>query len=200
MNDLMASLIAVILGASVLWSATDGLQVVTTEGARRAEVRESPAPVPEVRLEMMDGTTEGLIGTDGRLRLVEFIYTSCPTICRSAGADLARLRDRLKSEGYAGQVRVLSISFDPQTDQVDHLRAYGELHEADHTIWSVARPRQEDLEALLKAFGVIVIPDGFGGYQHNAAIHIVSSSGRLSAILETSDIDGALTEIARILG
>lgn len=200
MNDLMASLIAVILGASVLWSATDGLQVVTTEGARRAEVRESPAPVPEVRLEMMDGTTEGLIGTDGRLRLVEFIYTTCPTICRSAGADLARLRDRLKSEGYAGQVRVLSISFDPQTDQVDHLRAYGELHEADHTIWSVARPRQEDLEALLKAFGVIVIPDGFGGYQHNAAIHIVSSSGRLSAILETSDIDGALTEIARILG
>ena len=200
MNDLMASLIAVILGASVLWSATDGLQVVTTEGARRAEVRESPAPVPEVRLEMMDGTTEGLIGTDGRLRLVEFIYTTCPTICRSAGADLARLRDRLKSEGYAGQVRVLSISFDPQTDQVDHLRAYGELHEADHTIWSVARPRQEDLEALLKAFGVIVIPDGFGGYQHNAAIHIVSSSGRLSAILDTSDIDGALTGIARILG
>ncbi len=200
MNDLMASLIAVILGASVLWSATDGLQVVTTEGARRAEVRESPAPVPEVRLEMMDGTTEGLIGTDGRLRLVEFIYTSCPTICRSSGADLAQLRDRLKSEGYAGKVRVLSISFDPQTDQVDHLRAYGELHGADHAIWSVARPRQDDLEALLKAFGVIVIPDGFGGYQHNAAIRIVSPSGRLSAILDTSDIDGALTEIARILG
>lgn len=109
MNDLMASLIAVILGASVLWSATDGLQVVTTEGARRAEVRESPAPVPEVRLEMMDGTTEGLIGTDGRLRLVEFIYTTCPTICRSAGADTCAAKRPLEERRLC---RAGSCSFD----------------------------------------------------------------------------------------
>lgn len=200
MNDVAASLFAVMVGTSVMWSATDGLRVVTTEGARRVAVRENPTAIPKVQLETMDGRAEDLIGTDNRLRLVEFIYTSCPTICQSAGADLARLRDRIKKEGYDDKVRVLSISFDPQTDQIEQLRAYGDRHGADHAIWSIARPRQEDLRTLLSAFGVIVISDGFGGYQHNAALHIVTSSGRLIAILDSGDIDGAFAEIVRVLG
>ena len=132
------------------------------------------------------------------MQLVEFIYTSCPTICQTAGSDLARLRDRLENDGYARKARILSISFDPQNDNVAQLRDYGERHGADRVIWTIGRPRQEDLDKILGAFGVTVIPDGYGGYQHNAAIHVLSPSGKLSAILDTDDIEGVLAEIARL--
>lgn len=199
MNDIMASVCAVVLGAGVFWSATDGLQAVTTEGARRIAVRDNPVAVPDIRLETMDGTYENLLGSDRRVRLIEFIYTSCPTICQSAGSDLARLRNRLVGEGYGDRTRMLSVSFDPQSDRIPQLREYGDRHGADRSTWSIARPQTEDVGMLLRSFGVVVIPDGFGGYQHNAAIHVVNSSGRLSAILDTDDIEGALAEIAQLL-
>ncbi|MCB1527899.1 MAG: SCO family protein [Hyphomicrobiaceae bacterium] len=198
MKEIFTSLVALVLGASALWSATDGLRVVTTEGARRVAVREKPVAVPNVKLQMMSGTFEALLGVDQRVQLVEFIYTSCPTICQTAGSDLARLRDRLENDGYARKARILSISFDPQNDNVAQLRDYGERHGADRVIWTIGRPRQEDLDKILGAFGVTVIPDGYGGYQHNAAIHVLSPSGKLSAILDTDDIEGVLAEIARL--
>ena len=41
-----------------------------------------------------------------------------------------------------------------------------------------------DIKRLLHVCGVVIIPDGLGGYQHNAAIHIVNPSGRLVRILD----------------
>ena len=36
----------------------------------------------------------------------------------------------------------------------------------------VARPRDaRQTAALLQAFGEVAVPDGLGGYEHNAAIH-----------------------------
>ncbi|MFV0367864.1 MAG: SCO family protein [Hyphomicrobiaceae bacterium] len=198
MREIVACLIVLAIGSSVLWSATDGLRVVTTEGARRVAIHDNPTALPDMKLQTMNGTIEELPGAGRRVLLVEFIYTTCPTICQSAGSDLSRLRDRLASEGYADSVRILSISFDLQNDEITQLRDYGERHGADHALWTIARPWKGDLDTLLEAFGVTVIPDGYGGYQHNAAIHVISPSGRLSAILDTGDIDGALAEIMRL--
>jgi protein SCO1 len=40
---------------------------------------------------------------------------------------------------------------------------------------------------LLKAFGVTVIPDGAGGFVHNAALHVVDRQGRLIAIFDIGE-------------
>jgi protein SCO1/2 len=37
---------------------------------------------------------------------------------------------------------------------------------------------------LLRSFGIVVIADGKGDFQHNAAIHIVNAEGRLSRVLD----------------
>jgi protein SCO1/2 len=43
---------------------------------------------------------------------------------------------------------------------------------------------QAKLDFLLKELGVVIIPDEFGGYQHNAAIHVVDRGGRVAHILD----------------
>ncbi len=195
MRAIMSSLFVVIIGSAALWQATDGLQALTAESARRISVAKTRPIVPDVDLETMSGTVTRLVDGNGKMTLVEFIYTRCPTICQTAGTHLARLRDRLKQHNLADRVRILSVSFDPTHDDVLALFAYGEAHGADGKIWTVTRPKPKDLAKLLKIFRVIVIPDDLGGYEHNTALHVVGADGRLAAILELDDVDGAITAV-----
>ncbi len=194
-----AALAVAVAGAAALWVATDGLAALTTEGARRlAAVRDTPV-VPPRRVQTMDGGREVLPAGDGRVSLIEFIYTTCPTICQSAGADMAVLRDQIAAAGLGAQVRLVSVSFDPETDDVPQLASYGELHGADGSIWTIARPDPADLPELLDIFGVTVIADAYGGYEHNAAILVVGPDGRLRAILDVDDVAGAVAAARRVL-
>ncbi len=199
MQAVWASLFVTTIGSTVLWCATDGLQAITAEGARRVSVARDKPTVPDVALETMSGSTTDLVSGDGKFMLIEFIYTRCPTICQTAGADLARLRDRLEVEQLNHRIRILSISFDPRRDGIRELSSYGTASGADGEIWTVARPSPANLSNLLDAFGVVVIPDGAGGFEHNAALHIVNPSGQLISILDTDDIDGAISSLRRAL-
>ena len=194
-----ASLAVVLLGAGTLWLATDGLAVLTTEGARRLSALRDAPVVAAHSVETMDGGRQLLPADDGRASLIEFIYTTCPTICQAAGADMAVLRDRIEEAGLGAQVRLVSVSFDPQTDDVPQLASYGELHGADGRIWTIARPDPADLSEMLDTFGVTVIPDAFGGYEHNAAILVIGPDGRLRAIVDVDDVNGAFAAARRVL-
>lgn len=199
MRAWVASLAVVVAGATTLWVATDGLAALTTEGARRlAALRDAPVVAPH-DVESMDGRWEVLPAGQGRTSVIEFIYTTCPTICQSAGADMAVLRDRIEAAGLGDRVRMLSVSFDPEVDDVPQLASYGELHGADGDIWSVARPKSAELAQLLDIFGVTVIPDAYGGYEHNAAMIIIGPDSRLRAIVDVDDVDGAFAAIGQLL-
>jgi protein SCO1/2 len=57
-----------------------------------------------------------------------------------------------------------------------------------------------ELRGWLDAFGVVVIPDGVGGYAHNAAVHVVGPDRRLVAIFDLQDIDGIVRKAREIVG
>jgi protein SCO1/2 len=173
--------------SAALWQGTDGLRAFTTEGARRLSVIEQPRPVPAVRLIDMRGREFSLPDEIGRAVVVEFIYTTCPTICVALGESFAKLQRQIPRVGLANGVRLISISFDLR-DGPEALRDYAEVHGADGSLWIMARPENEEaLSALLKTFGVTVIPDGAGGFVHNVALHVVDRQGRLVAIFNIGE-------------
>jgi protein SCO1/2 len=176
-------LLALVLAAGVAafaW-ATEGFRVVTAEGARRLAVERAPRPVPDVRLTDQDGRGFSFADYRGRTLLVDFIYTSCPTICGVLGDDFrGALAQRRNSA-----VDLLSISFDPEHDDREALRLYGERYGASAPRWRIAAPADErELARLLRAFGVVVIADGLGGFVHDAALYLVDPRGRLARILD----------------
>ena len=189
MKRMVPAVIVAAMGLAVLWQATDGLAAFTTEAARRLKVEHHPVHIADVDLTDYSGRRITL--PDGKLTLVEFIYTTCPTICQAAGDNFLQLRKRLQAASNADQIRMLSVSFDPIRDDNDQLAGYASLHGADGHIWTVARPRADAVPGLLKTFGITVIPDEFGGFQHNTAIHIVDRNGHLVAIVDTDDIERA---------
>jgi protein SCO1/2 len=145
--------------------------------------------MPDARLVDQDGSPFTLSAYRGRAVLVDFIYTRCPTICGVLGDDFANVLQLTKARRLSTPIDLLSIGFDPQNDGQEALRRYGERFGAKAPRWRVAKPIDEhELAGLLQSFGVVVIPDGTGGFIHNDAVYVIDARGRLARIL---DPDGA---------
>ncbi len=80
---------------------------------------------------------------------------------------------------------MMSVSFDPMADTLEALTDYGSLHDADGKYWTVVRPQLPDLAEMLDFFRVTVIPDNWGGYQHNVAVLLINPQGRFSGVFNT---------------
>ncbi len=194
--------------ASVAASAlTEGFEVWTTEGARRLAVAERPVAAPAATLAGTGLTgrnlPEVLTGSE-RVTIVDFVYTRCPGVCLALGSGFQQLQRALVMNpadglpGHAGRVergdvRLLSISFDPTHDGIFELAQHASRWRADPRHWRFATvPDAGQLQRLLDAFQVTVIADGQGGYDHNAALLVIDSHGRLVRIFDADETDVAL--------
>jgi protein SCO1 len=192
----LASAFVCAAGGALFWYGTSGFRGFTSEGARRADVARVPRSLPEVILEDEQGRVLSFARYRGRPVVVNFVYTRCTTICPLLSAGFQRL-----SRADATEPPLLSISFDP-SDSPERLREYASHYRRDASDWRFARVRGGDtasLGALLRAFGIVVIPDGRGDFQHNAAIHVISADGRLARVLDAGsspdDVARAVAEI-----
>jgi protein SCO1 len=179
-------LLALVLltGIAALSFETDGFHVVTSAGARQCAVERAPLPLPDAQLIDQDGRPFSLGAYRGRTLLVDFIYTRCPTICSARGDDFAHVLKLMGGARPAAPVDLLSISFDPSDDRAAR-QLYGERFGAKAPRWRIAAPVDaRGLAALLRSFGVVVIPDGAGGFIHNDAVYVIDARGRLARILD----------------
>lgn len=198
LRTLLASLVIAAAGVATLAAATDRFRAFTTETARRIDVREHPRVLPGVPLQTARGAHTDFAAMRGRWLLVDFIYTRCMTYCSVQGGEFARLQDRLAGPIARGEVGMLSISFDPAHDGPEQLAAYQRRSGDRGAGWVAARPVDAaGLATLMRAFGVTAVPDGLGGYVHNAAIAVVDPGGRLVAITDWDRPDEAVQFIAR---
>jgi len=137
-----------------------------------------------------------LLAHAGGATLVDFVYTRCQTVCLSMGSSFQQLQAALQADRAAGtisKVRLLSISFDGAHDAPDVLEAYSGKLQADPTLWQWVRvPKAEEQQALLQRLGVVVVPDGRGDYEHNAAFLVFDAQGRMVRVFDLAEQQLAL--------
>jgi protein SCO1 len=190
---------------SAAWLTHD-FQVWTAEGARRLEVALAPAATPAVQVDGPDMARQPLPQwlADGQsVTLLNFVYTRCETVCLALGSVYQQLQATLqaarKTDASANQVRLLSISFDSEHDSPQVLQAYAARLGADATMWRFLRvPDKQESRRLLAAFQVVVVPDGRGDFEHNAALLVLDQRGRLVRIFDVAEQQLAL-DYARYL-
>lgn len=125
------------------------------EGARpRAPVRRATAvyEVPDVTFRGLDGRAVSLkreLSREGPV-LLNFIFTSCTTICSTMTATFAATQAKLAG----APVRLYSISIDPEHDTPERLKAYADRFHADvsKARWQFLTGTIEDTVALARAF------------------------------------------------
>lgn len=194
------------LAVALAHRLTHGFQVWTDEDARRLEVALQPRPAPTVQVEgpgLPLSDLPAVLGHHGGATVVDFIYTDCQTVCLSQGSVLQQIQAELQATAQAdvpAPVRLLSISFDGQRDAPPALRAHGQRFDADPRWWQLVRvPDAAQEQQLLRQWGVVVVPDGRGDYEHNAALLVLDAQGRLRRIFDLEERTLALS-YARHLG
>jgi protein SCO1 len=186
------------VAVAVVWTLTAGMSSFTSESWRRASVSAAPRPLPMITVEDESGIRFALASMCSKVMVINFIYTQCPTICKGLGSTSSQLSRRFRDESL--DATVMSLSFDPMIDTPERLRAFKTAMEPTVSPWHLARPLGTGARTrLLSTFGVVVIPDGLGGYDHNAGLHIVDQQCRLVKVLDADDIDGAAAMVRKLV-
>ena len=191
--------------ASAAWLTHD-FQVWTAEGARRLEVALLPVATPAVQVQAPSGPSKPLrrlLADEQTVTIVDFIYTRCQTVCLALGSTYQQMQSSLQSaratDVAARRVQLLSISFDIQRDDQQAMADYAARLNVDAAIWHLVRvPNPSDLARLLADFQVVVVGSSQGDFEHNAALLVVDSHGRLVRIFDYADHQLAL-DYARYL-
>ncbi|WP_310626519.1 SCO family protein [Limnohabitans sp.] len=197
-RTLGVALCVIALGAGLLWKLTSGLQIFTSETWRRAEIASAPRALPDTWLEDERGQTFNLRSLCGQVMVLDFIYTRCPTVCKSLGVSSSQLAKHFTQTGQT--VTVMSVSFDPLYDNPARLHTFKQQTEPQPSAWRLARPvHNTERDHLLTTAGVMVIPDGMQGYEHNAALHIIDKNCRITQLLDMEDVEHAQRTVQTLL-
>ena len=124
-----------------------------TDGYEQASHASGKMSIPDVELLDQDGRKVRFY-TDlvkGRVVAVNFIFTTCTTICPPLGATFARVQKELGARG-GSDVRFISISVDPATDTPERLKAWGAKFRAAEG-WTLVTGRKPQVDELLRALG-----------------------------------------------
>lgn len=190
------SLLVLVTGLVVIFTATDRGHAFTTETLRRAEVAREPRTIPDLRLFDSDGkpmTLRQRLGDTQRIWIVDFVYTRCRTVCSSLGSVYQQLQRQIVARGIGAQVGLLSVSFDSANDDTVALHDYAIRMGLNPDLWDVVTlASASDRQRLLDAFGIMVLPAPGGEFEHNAALHIIDGKGMLVRIMDYGEPDRAL--------
>lgn len=195
----LALMLVLVAALALFGGLTRGFQTVTSDGARRIDMQRAPPSLDDIALVDSGGKALSLSGAaarPGHTTLVTFAYTTCIDICRTTASGLAYLQQELAARGMDQRIQLLTISFDPARDTPVVLAAYAKKMKADPARWTFAGVRdQSDLDRLLDKFGIVVLPDGLGGFVHNGAIFVADERGRVVRSYDVDRPDQALADL-----
>jgi protein SCO1 len=146
--------------ASVLLTLASGVvagEPVDTQPLRQASaggvIATRDYKVPDVRLVRDDGRSVSLPQemNDGRLVVLNFIFTTCSSVCPLMSQILAQFQQGLGAD--RDRVHIMSISIDPEEDTPARLREYAHKFHAGPE-WQHYTGTVEASVAAQRAFGV----------------------------------------------
>jgi protein SCO1/2 len=120
-------------------------------GSGTPDVNSSGMSIPDVELLDQDGRKVRFYSdlVRGKVVAVNFIFTTCTTICPPLGATFARVQREL-GERAGRDVHLISVSVDPVTDTPERLKAWGAKFKAGPG-WTFVTGSKPQVDELLRA-------------------------------------------------
>ena len=140
--------------------------------------------MPPFELTDQDGHNINLRSFRGHPFVLTFIFTRCPipNFCPLMSKNFAALQVAFEAgSAQLAQTRLLTISFDPEFDSPQILKAHAEHEGADPRIWAFATGDKSEIEDLTHEFSVYVQAEG-GTISHGLATALVDRNGKIIKI------------------
>lgn len=167
------------------------------ENQRNETTAKSKAPqIPDVEVLDQEGRKLHFYSdlVQGKTVAINFIFTTCTTICPPLTANFAKVQKNLTEQGE-NRVRLISVSVDPENDTPERLKKYAELFHA-RPGWTFVTGRRSELEQIWKAFNIYLAskqdhpPTVAVG---NDVTHVwnyasgLTSAGKLTTVIEATN-------------
>jgi protein SCO1/2 len=167
----------------------------------RGGVLEPAAKAPEIVLTDQQGRPFSLSEQQGRVVLLFFGYTSCPDVCPTTLAEMARVMRDLGEK--ADGVQVAFVSVDPN-DTPQKLAQYVKLFNPNFVGLTGS---EIELQRAMKSFEVKSArrdtPGSGVGYSidHSAFTYVIDKQGRLRELINYgSPVDDVINDVQLLLG
>jgi protein SCO1/2 len=149
-----------------------------------------PAPgdkVPDFNLRNQDGKAIHLAQFKGKTLLLTFIYTRCPlpNFCPLVTHNFAVINSQLAADsGLYAKTHLLCVSFDPENDTPERLRAYGATYigndgKTAFVHWDFAVPDKTALLEMAKFFDVGITHGADDAITHTLSTTLIGPDGKV---------------------
>lgn len=169
----------------------DGSPTVLSEPDRQYDSEDLPYPawgerVPDVTVSAALSDRAVATRDVSKPALYTFFYSHCNTVCPVLISTMRNVQTHASNEGYADEVSLLPVTFDPERDTADRLREYaGEMNvDVDADNWTFLRPSDPERAAAVATdeFGVVFErshPEDMDMYMftHSALTFLVNGDG-----------------------
>ncbi len=115
---------------------------------------------------------------DGKLYVVDFFFTSCPTICPVMKKNMIVFYEAFKDDD---RILILSHSIDTRNDSVPVLRRYASLMDVNTDRWKFLTGNRDHIYDLAREYLVSAHedPKAPGGYTHSGNFMLIDSQRRI---------------------
>jgi protein SCO1/2 len=157
--------------------------------------------LPEVSLIDQHGSEVSLASLKGKPVLIDFIYTSCASTCPMLTAKMASIAQKL-GPALGTDVRIVSISLDPEHDSPAELAKYAQSHGASENGWIFLTGPPAKIDQVLALFKLRRTRESDGSITHSISAFLLGSDGRQIRQYNALDVspDAVAADVDRARG
>ena len=163
----------------------------------REDIAQVGNEVPDFTLTNQDGKRISTKDFRGKALAITFIYSRCPlpTYCILMSKNFSDLANQLNGNAeLKDKIRLLSISFDPNTDTPAKLREYGQGYlgknvKADFTVWQLATGTDKEVKTVADFFGLRYEIDENDKTQFNHSLRtiVITPDGKVQKVFSGNE-------------
>jgi protein SCO1/2 len=140
-------------------------------------------PVPDTTLVDENNAARPLHSYAGHRVALTFMYTRCPQpdFCPLMDRNFAAIQAEIKKTPGLGDVRLVSVSFDPANDTPAVLKTHAQDLKADPAVWHFLTASPDDIKGFSAKFGVTAVPstESSAVLIHNLSTAVIDADGKL---------------------
>jgi protein SCO1/2 len=134
--------------------------------------------VPDFQFTNQEGKTISNIDYKGKVYVVEFFFTTCPTICPIMNQNMLSIQNEFFGNPNFG---IASISITPQIDTPEIMKEYAKEHNITHKNWHLLTGKSEEIVYTLSNKGFKLYAgkgdEEHGGFEHSGLFALVDKNG-----------------------
>lgn len=156
------------------------LQFIEINGVRKK--------VPEFSFTDQNGNTVSNVDYEGKVYIIEFFFTTCPSICPKMNANMVDIQNAFPNEKDFG---IASFTITPHIDTPEVLKAYAEKNGVTSPNWHMMTGDVDEIYKLAnEGFYLYTAKDesADGGFEHSGNFALIDKNG---FIRSRSDVQGS---------